>query len=151
MGRKPEDELGHELHRQRPAPSNDYVTSLARAVSGSKHSRVGRVAVAIVLTIAALAALAATGAVTQSTAAPKSVAKVVKKLVTPSSSPEAKVVQTSAAQDQYAENCNSGRGNGSEGDSSQLIDPHSGGTGPGQTPTVDCDPGNSGGVNSGGD
>ncbi len=58
-------------------------------------------------------------------------------------------VSPTSGQDQYA--CNSGRGNGSEGPDTQLIDPHSGGTGPGITPTVDCDPGNSGGVNSGGD
>jgi hypothetical protein len=54
-----------------------------------------------------------------------------------------------SAEDQYG--CNSGRGNGSEGNSSQLIDPHAGQTGPGVIPTVDCDPGNSGGVNRGGD
>lgn len=46
--------------------------------------------------------------------------------------------------------CNSGRGNGSEGDASQLLTPGVD-TGPGVTPTVDCDPGNSGGVNRGGD
>jgi hypothetical protein len=51
--------------------------------------------------------------------------------------------------DQYA--CNSGRGNGSDGSDVQLIDPHAGGTGTGISPTVDCDPGNSGNVNSGGD
>ena len=55
------------------------------------------------------------------------------------------------AQDQYEENCNSGRGNSSETDTTQLVDPHSGGTGPGIVGTVDCDPGNSEDVNSGGD
>lgn len=46
--------------------------------------------------------------------------------------------------------CNSGRGNGSEGDSSQLLYP---GTdkGPGTKPTTDCDPGNSGSNDHGGD
>jgi hypothetical protein len=153
MGRRLEDELGRELYRQRPSPSDEYVVSLARAVRGSRRStRTGRrIALAIVLSLAALIALSAAGGVTQSTAAPQSVATVVKNLVTHSSSSIAKTVHSSAAQDQYAEKCNSGRGNGSEGDSSQLIDPHNGGTGPGQTPTVDCDPGNSGGVNHGGD
>jgi hypothetical protein len=45
--------------------------------------------------------------------------------------------------------CNSGRGNGSEGSSSQLITPSTGSVG--TAPTVDCDPGNSGAVNHGGD
>jgi hypothetical protein len=47
------------------------------------------------------------------------------------------------------QNCNSGRGNGSEGDSSQLIVPGTGSAG--TFPTVDCDPGNSGAKNRGGD
>lgn len=45
--------------------------------------------------------------------------------------------------------CNSGRGNGSEGDNSQLIQPGTGSTG--TSPTKDCDPGNSGSHNAGGD
>jgi hypothetical protein len=45
--------------------------------------------------------------------------------------------------------CNSGRGNGSEGNSSQLIIPGTGSAG--IFPTVDCDPGNSGAKNRGGD
>lgn len=36
-------------------------------------------------------------------------------------------------------------------DSSTLINPHEGGTGPGTSPTDDCDPGNSGPHDSGGD
>ena len=50
--------------------------------------------------------------------------------------------------------CNSGRGNGSEGSDIQLINPHNphhGGLGPGVSPTIDCDPGNSGDKNKGGD
>jgi len=46
--------------------------------------------------------------------------------------------------------CNSGRGNGSEGSASQLLVPGTD-TGPGVYGTVDCDPGNSGAVNRGGD
>ncbi|HEU0072953.1 MAG TPA: hypothetical protein VFS30_03010 [Dehalococcoidia bacterium] len=49
------------------------------------------------------------------------------------------------------EGCNSGRGNYSEGDNSLLVSPHHGGTGPGTVGTVDCDPGNSGIHNRGGD
>lgn len=49
--------------------------------------------------------------------------------------------------------CNAGRGNGPEPGpgSSTWIDPHSGGRGPGSSPSGDCDPGNSGGHNAGGD
>jgi hypothetical protein len=50
-----------------------------------------------------------------------------------------------------AAKCNSGRGNLSEGSSAQLINPHTGGSGPGVFATVDCDPGNSGAKNRGGD
>ncbi len=51
------------------------------------------------------------------------------------------------------ERCNSGRGNLSENvvGIDKLVNPHLGETGPGDPPTTDCDPGNSGGVNSGGD
>jgi hypothetical protein len=45
--------------------------------------------------------------------------------------------------------CNSGRGNGSEGNPAQLIVPGTGSAG--IYPTVDCDPGNSGAKNRGGD
>jgi hypothetical protein len=62
------------------------------------------------------------------------------------------------AQDQYKPKCNSGRGNLSETgtgnrstNSGTLINPHTGGQGPGSSPTDDCDPGNSGSHNSGGD
>jgi hypothetical protein len=64
------------------------------------------------------------------------------------------------ADDQYVVKvkCNSGRGNLSETNlgthqtnSNTLINPHTGGTGPGLSPTDDCDPGNSGPHNSGGD
>jgi hypothetical protein len=49
--------------------------------------------------------------------------------------------------------CNAGRGNGPEpgGSSSSFVDPRDGGRGPGPFPTGDCDPGNSGPVNRGGD
>ena len=45
--------------------------------------------------------------------------------------------------------CNSGRGNGSEGNSTNLITPGTGSAG--TFPTLDCDPGNSGAKNRGGD
>ena len=58
------------------------------------------------------------------------------------------ILPVSATED---EKCNSGRGNLSEGNPAQLINPHAGGTGPGVVGTVDCDPGNSGSHNRGGD
>lgn len=67
------------------------------------------------------------------------------------------VPATAAAGDYYCppkpppvkKKCNSGRGNGSEGNPAQLIIPSTGSKG--AAPTVDCDPGSSGGVNRGGD
>jgi hypothetical protein len=98
-----------------------------------------------------LGAVAATGGIGQAAAAMKSVVNTV-------SGGGAGVVNNSPAHDQYK--CNSGRGNWSETDSGPrsmdsdtLIDPHAGNTalGPGDFPTDDCDPGNSGSHNRGGD
>jgi hypothetical protein len=98
-----------------------------------------------------LGAVAATGGIGQAAAAMKSVVSTV-------SGGGASVVNNSPAHDQYK--CNSGRGNLSETesgtrqtDSDTLINPHLGNTalGPGDFPTDDCDPGNSGGQNRGGD
>ena len=148
-----DEELGHELRRNRPAPTDEYVASIVRSVG--MPSRTGmplRLAVAAALSVVAVVALAATGGLTQATAAPTSVAKIVGNGFKSDKKPSFKAVTKSAASDQYDEQkCNSGRGNGSEGDSSQLTDPHAGETGPGETPTVDCDPGNSGEHNHGGD
>jgi len=157
MEREHEDEIGRELRRNRPAPTDDHVASIAGTVRGSGRSSspVRRLGVAAVLSVIAVFALAATGGLTQATAAPQSVSKIVKTafLSKPAKSSQLNTVSNSAANDQYGEKekCNSGRGNDSEGDDSQLVDPHAGETGPGVTPTLDCDPGNSGGVNHGGD
>jgi hypothetical protein len=62
----------------------------------------------------------------------------------------AAVVTASAFAWENEPGCNSGRGNGSEGSSAQLLVPGTD-TGPGTFPTVDCDPGSSGDVNRGGD
>jgi hypothetical protein len=98
----------------------------ARSQPSRKAVIARRLALVAVLVVAASSAFAATAALShQSTGG-----------ITP-------------AKDQYG--CNSGRGNGSETNSSQLVDPHNGGSGPGTVPTVDCDPGNSGSHNRGGD
>lgn len=157
MGIPTEDGFGHELREGRPAPTDEFAQSISGSVRASRRSSGGarRRTVAVVLSVVAIGALAATGGLTRAAAAPQSVTKIVKKAFTskPVKAAKLSTVSKSAAKDQYEEKekCNSGRGNGSEGSSSQLIDPHTGGTGPGITPTVDCDPGNSGGVNHGGD
>lgn len=156
MGRHVEDELGQELRQSRPAPTDEYVASIAGSVRGSgRSSSVRRLTMAVVLSLVAFVALAATGGMTQATAAPQSVIEIVKKAFVnkPANPPKLNSVSNSAAKNQYGEKqkCNSGRGNGSEGDNSQLIDPHAGGRGPGTYPTLDCDPGNSGAKNRGGD
>ena len=155
MGRRFEDDIGRELHRGRPSPSDEYVASVAHAIGGQERASSvrSRLAVAIVLSVLALSALATTGGIAQAMTAPQSVAKIVKKVVASDSQVKVKKVKKSAASDQYGEKpkCNSGRGNNSEGANGQLIDPHNGGSGPGESPTLDCDPGNSGSNNNGGD
>ena len=159
MGRDVEDEIGQELWESRPTPTDEYIASIAGSVRGRRHMRDAgrRLAVAAVLSVIAVVALAATGGMTQASSAPQSVAKIVETAFKskPAKAPKLNRVVNSAAHNQYheKEKCNSGRGNGSEppDDDSQLIDPHAGGTGPGTYPTVDCDPGNSGDQNRGGD
>src|SRR4029450_4530609 len=152
MGRNFDDEIGQELRKSRPVPTDEYVASIAGSVPERRRSRrTGRrLAVATVLSLIAAVALAATGGMAQAITAPKSVANIVKNGLAskPAKSVKQQTVSNSAADDQYGEKekCNSGRGNGSEGDNSQLVDPHAGETGPGVSPTLDCDPGNSGGV-----
>lgn len=154
MGRSIEDELGQELRESRPTPSDEYVASVAGSVNGPRRVRGAgrRLVVAAVVSAIAVVALAATGGMSQASSAPQSVSKIVK---TAFKSKPAKVntVSKSAAKDQYGEKekCNSGRGNLSEGSDAKLKNPHEGATGPGNPPTVDCDPGNSGPKNHGGD
>jgi hypothetical protein len=127
MGR-PEDEIGRELRANRPAPSDEQKAVIADAARAStQRPRAARWReTAVIVGLVVVAAAAAVGSLAASSSA-----------------------HPTPAEDQYK--CNSGRGNGSEGDPSQLVDPHAGETGPGIAPTVDCDPGNSGNVNRGGD
>ena len=120
--------------------------------------KIRRTAVAVVLTAALVATLAAVGAIGYAANASTHAAKAVDAAV--KTHHVRRIAHGSPAQDQYAQkqHCNSGRGNWSETssgsrshDSKTLIDPHNGGTGPGSTPTDDCDPGNSGPHNHGGD
>lgn len=142
-----------ELRANRPEPHQEFVHALATQIRGRRRSRGSlRLAFAGGLTTVLLAALAAAGGIGQAAAAVKAVVSTV------SRGDGVTVIQQSPACDQYVAHANSGRGNLSETasgtrqtNSATLINPHTGGTGPGPFPTDDCDPGNSGAVNRGGD
>jgi hypothetical protein len=142
-----------ELRANRPEPRQEFVHALATQIRGRRRSRGSlRLAFAGGLTTVLLAALAAAGGIGQAAAAVKAVVSTV------SRDHGVTVIQQSPACDQYVARANSGRGNLSETasgtrqtNSATLINPHTGGTGPGPFPTDDCDPGNSGAVNRGGD
>jgi hypothetical protein len=144
-------DLERELRRNRPQPPKEFIRALTSGLRGHRERR-GSLRLAFVagLTVAMLAAIASTGGVGLAATAVKTVVSTV------SGGGGVSVVNQSPANDQYK--CNSGRGNLSETesgprstDSDTLINPHTGGTGPGSSPTDDCDPGNSGAHNSGGD
>jgi hypothetical protein len=149
-------DLERELRRNRPEPRRDFIYALASEVRGHRRRRGSlRLAFAGTLTVMMVAALGAAGGIGHAATAPKNAVAAVVSLVTSGGSGPS-VVKISPAIDQYK--CNSGRGNLSETlsgtrqtDSATLINPHTGGTGPGPFPTDDCDPGNSGPVNRGGD
>ena len=143
-------DLERELRRSRPQPSREFIRALSSELGGRRERHGSwRLAFVAGLTVAMLAAIASTGGIGLAATAVKSVVSTV-------SGGGATVIQRSPAHDQY--HCNSGRGNLSETDSgtrqtdsSTLVNPHTGGTGPGPSPTDDCDPGNSGAHNRGGD
>jgi hypothetical protein len=144
-------DLERELRRSRPQPSWDFIRALTLELGG-RHGRRGswRLAFVAGLTVVMLGAIASMGGIGKAATAVKSVVNTV------SGGGGVTVIHRSPAHDQY--HCNSGRGNLSETDSgtgqtdsSTLVNPHTGGTGPGTSPTDDCDPGNSGAHNRGGD
>jgi hypothetical protein len=152
-------DLEHQLREARPEPRRDFLHSLVSEVHERGHARPSfRLAFAGGLTVTLLVALSAVGGIGYAAAAP---AKAVKAVVSAVSSDNGTtVIQDSPACVQYVTKANSGRGNLSETesgsgstDSSTLINPHVGDTalGPGDFPTDDCDPGNSGAHNRGGD
>jgi hypothetical protein len=152
-------DLEGQLREARPQPGRDFVQSLVSDVRGRRQSRQSlRLAFGGGLTVMLLVALAAVGGIGYAAAAPaKAVGAVVAAV---SGDYGTTLIQQSPACDQYVAKANSGRGNLSETssgprstDSSTLINPHLGNTalGPGDYPTDDCDPGNSGAHNRGGD
>jgi hypothetical protein len=152
-------DLERQLREARPTPGRDFLHALVAEVSERRHSpRSFRLAFAVGLTMALLVALSAVGGIGYAAAAPAKAVKAVVSAVSRDNGPT--VIQDSPACVQYAEHANSGRGNLSETesgsgstDSDTLINPHVGNTalGPGDFPTDDCDPGNSGAHNRGGD
>jgi|tagenome__1003787_1003787.scaffolds.fasta_scaffold20928092_3 hypothetical protein len=147
-----------ELGRHRPVARSEFVATLAAQTRARLHGprRVMRVGLAFAVTVLVAAALAGVGAATYGASASTHAVKAVHGLAKTHTARH--VVHNSPAHDQYGQKCNSGRGNWSETDqgsrshnSKTLIDPHNGGRGPGSTPTDDCDPGNSGPHNHGGD
>jgi hypothetical protein len=152
-------DLERQLREARPAPGREFMQSLVSEVRERRHSRQSfRLAFAGGLTVMLFVALAAVGGIGYAAAAP---AKAVHAVVSAVSGNDGTtLIEQSPACDQYATNANSGRGNLSETesgprstDSDTLINPHLGNTalGPGDYPTDDCDPGNSGAHNRGGD
>jgi hypothetical protein len=149
-----EFDIESELRRNRPEPRRDVVDALISEIRGHRGRRSAlRLAFVGGLTAVMLTALAATGGLAKAASAVKAVVSTV-------TDSNVTVIQQSPACDQYGVKANSGRGNLSETesgprstDSATLINPHLGNTalGPGDYPTDDCDPGNSGAVNRGGD
>lgn len=157
-----ERDLDDALRRSRVEPDDRYVDALAAEIDGATRVRRARrrrwfgVGLALALTAVVIAAVGASMGTKPITYGPSAVVRVASDAVTAGGT--ADVTSNTPADDEYNVKCNSGRGNLSETDSgthqtdsSTLINPHDGGTGPGDQPTDDCDPGNSGPHNSGGD
>jgi hypothetical protein len=152
-------DLEQQLRKARPEPGRDFLHSLVSEVRERRHSRPSfRLAFAGGLTVTLLVALSAIGGIGYAANAPAKAVKAVVHAVSGNSGTT--VIQDSPACDEYVTKANSGRGNLSETDSGAgstdsdtLINPHLGNTalGPGDFPTDDCDPGNSGSHNRGGD
>ena len=152
-------DLEQQLREARPEPGRDFLHTLVSEVGERRHSRRSfRLAFAGGLTMALVVALSAVGGIGYAAAAPAKAVKAVVSAVSRDDGPT--VIQDSPACVQYVAHANSGRGNLSETesgsgstDSDTLINPHVGDTalGPGDVPTDDCDPGNSGAHNRGGD
>lgn len=152
-------ELEKQLREARPEPEQGFLQSLVSEVRERRHSRPSfRLAFAGGLTATLFVALSAMGGIGYAANAPANAVNAVVHAVSGNSGTT--VIQESPACDQYVTKANSGRGNLSETDSGPrstdsdtLINPHLGNTalGPGDFPTDDCDPGNSGAHNRGGD
>ena len=117
---------------------------------------------AVTFTATLVVMLAASGGIGYAASSSKSAIAVVKRVVAPAKKKgnQLPVAKKTSAHDQYKLKCNAGRGNWSEYPpnttrdrtrSRTLVDPHAGERGPGPRPTDDCDPGNSGEHNRGGD
>lgn len=152
-------DVERQLRKQRPEPRAEFTGDLIDRLELGKPTvrvPVGRLALVLALTGALAAAVSYAGGFEHAASSSRQVVDTLTRVA--KSQPARLVINNSPADDQYDEKCNSGRGNLSETengtrqtDSNTLINPHEGGTGPGDQPTDDCDPGNSGDHNSGGD
>lgn len=155
MRRRNDRALEQALRRSRSEPPPDFLRALAdeirEEIRGGRSARVRSLSIglAVALTAILVAALGAAGVASSATG-------LLLDAVSLSTQEEVQVATNTPAQDQYA--CNSGRGNLSETesgdhqtDSTTLVNPHEGETGPGPYPTDDCDPGKSGPQDRGGD
>jgi hypothetical protein len=152
-------DLELKLRQNRPEPPADFLRLLTDDVRGRHPAGPGslRLTAALAATVGLLLSLAAVGGLGYAASGPRDAAKVVERVVTPKANKPVRIVSSSPASHQYRVKCNSGRGNLSEKngqtrtESDTLTNPHTGGRGPGEFPTDDCDPGNSGPQNRGGD
>jgi hypothetical protein len=152
-------DLERQLRKQRPEPRPEFVDNLINRLELRRSPvRVPRARLALVLALtgALAAAVSYAGAYEHAASSSREVVNALTRMA--KTQPARLFIHNSPAQDEYEVKCNSGRGNLSETengirqtDSNTLINPHEGGTGPGEQPTDDCDPGNSGPHNSGGD
>jgi hypothetical protein len=152
-------DLERQLRKRRPEPRPEFVDDLiSRLEPGRPPLRVprGRLALVMALTGALAAAVAYAGAFEHAASSSREVVSAVTRMA--KTQPARLLILNSPAKDEYDIKCNSGRGNLSETengirqtDSTTLINPHEGGTGPGTKGTDDCDPGKSGEHNAGGD
>jgi hypothetical protein len=141
----------------RPEPRRSFVETLTGMVveGRRRRTRALRPVLALGLSMVLILAVAAFGGVGAAAAPGNAVKNLLTNIV---GHQDVNIIHHSPASDEYGQKCNSGRGNLSETEtgnhqtnSDTLINPHEGGTGPGMSPSGDCDPGNSGAVNSGGD
>jgi hypothetical protein len=163
MRRRNDLALERALKKIGPEPDPDFLRTLADEIRAEiredRHARTRGLGLglAVALTAMIMAAVGAVGAADAARSATKAVAQVVSQAFSAPNN-QVRVATNTPAQHQYKPKCNSGRGNLSETEtwtrqtnSTTLVNPHEGGRGPGPYPTDDCDPGNSGPQNRGGD
>lgn len=147
-----------DLARMRPEPPRELYSRLVREARADRpRTSHGVLRTVLVTTAAAVLMLSLSSFALSAAGKGNPISSVVRVIGSLGPTNHNNNHNPTPAEHQY-EKCNSGRGNLSETesgtrqtDSNTLINPHEGGRGPGEFPTDDCDPGNSGDVNRGGD